>query len=201
MIAAFGIPDYDMDAAVEVLPCEAVRGVHLTRLADDGHSKAGNDRDKIMLGSSIGVPIALSPVIESHGLAITEGIEDGLSVFAATGLWTWAAGSATRLPALGNMVPHWMAYGGCTSVFEDDDAAGRRGATELVIRLAARGLHAPTPDRLQIREACGMTKSDPNDHLKNICVRRSTMRRERRMGKNLRQVVSRSIRVITARMN
>ena len=63
-----------------------MRGVHITRLAADGSGKAGTDRDKFMRGLARGSPIVLAPPNDLLGLAITEGIEDALSVYAATGL-------------------------------------------------------------------------------------------------------------------
>jgi hypothetical protein len=73
-------------------PPAVVRGVHLTRLTPDGR-KAPIDPVKIMLGECGGKPIVLAPINAGLGLAITEGIEDGLSVFEETGLGVWAAGS------------------------------------------------------------------------------------------------------------
>ena len=48
-----------------------------------------------MIGRSTGAPIVLAPLTDALGLAITEGIEDALSVHEATGLGVWAAGSAS----------------------------------------------------------------------------------------------------------
>jgi hypothetical protein len=83
-------------------------GIHITRLASDGSGKAGTDADKIMFGSSAGWPIVLAAVNDLLGLAITEGIEDGLSVHEATGLGTWVAGCASRLPGLAGAIPAWV---------------------------------------------------------------------------------------------
>ena len=74
-------------------------------------------------------------LIDSLGLAITEGVEDGLSVHEATGLGAWAAGSASRLPALADAVPDYVEY---VTIMRDSDPAGRAGATELAQRLTAR---------------------------------------------------------------
>ena len=60
------------------------------------------------LGLPRGAPIVLAPVNDGLGLAITEGIEDGLSVYAATGLGVWAAGSAPLMPALADAVPNYV---------------------------------------------------------------------------------------------
>jgi hypothetical protein len=107
MIAAFGFPA-EPEPGELYLDGTAVRGVHITRLAPDGSRKAGTTSDKIMLGIVRGTPIALAPVNDLGGLAITEGIEDGLTVFEATGLSVWVAGSANFMPALAERVPAYV---------------------------------------------------------------------------------------------
>src|SRR5262249_24826052 len=104
MIAAFGMA-YESEPGLLEIADAQVRRAHITRLAADGSGKAGTERDKIMLGSSIGYPIVLAPTNDLLGLSITEGIEDALSVYDGTGLGAWAAGSAARLPALADIVP------------------------------------------------------------------------------------------------
>ena len=52
---------------------------------------------KKIIGSPAGLPVIVSPVNDLLGLAICEGIEDALSVYAATGLGAWAAGGAGAL--------------------------------------------------------------------------------------------------------
>jgi hypothetical protein len=76
---------------------------------------------------------------ELLGLAITEGIEDGLSLHAATGLGAWSAGSANRMPALADAVPD---YTDCVTVVADANEAGERNSAMLAQRLNARGIHA-----------------------------------------------------------
>ena len=66
MIAAFGIGE--------------VRGIHLTFLKEDGSGKADIDRPKIMMGPSAGWPIVVAEPNDLLALAITEGIEDALSI-------------------------------------------------------------------------------------------------------------------------
>jgi hypothetical protein len=136
MIAAFGLASEPApgDLSIDV---DDVRGVHITRLAADGRGKAGTDTDKIMLGASLGSPLVLAPPNDGMGLAIAEGIEDALSVHQATGLGAWAAGSASRLPALAEAVP---AYIEVVTVMVDDDDDGRRHADELAERLDDRGI-------------------------------------------------------------
>ena len=71
------------------------------------------------------------------GLAITEGIEDALSIHAVTGLGAWAAGSASRMPALADKVPDYIDR---VTIVMDRDPAGRRGATGLAEALSKRNI-------------------------------------------------------------
>jgi hypothetical protein len=127
MIAGFGMATEPAPAELD-LADHMISGVHLTRLAADGLGKAGTETDKIMLGASLGSPIVLAPVNDIGGLAIAEGIEDALSAHEATGLGAWAAGSASRLPALAEAVP---AYTEVVTLLVDSDRDGRRHATTL----------------------------------------------------------------------
>jgi hypothetical protein len=135
MIAAFSTA-YEPEPGLLEIADIAVRGVHITRRASDGLSKAGTERDKIMLGSSIGYPIVLAPPNDLHGLAIAEGIEDALSLHQATGLGAWAAGAAGRLPALAEIVPRSIES---VTIFAHDDRAGMYGARTLADNLTRRG--------------------------------------------------------------
>jgi Toprim domain len=135
MIAAFGIPD-EVEPNVLSISAAGVMGVHLTRLKTDGSGKAGIEKDKIMIGAPSGAPLVLAAAGDMAGMAITEGIEDALSVHEATGLGAWAAGSASLLSALTPVVPDWMQ---CVTIVGDDDAAGRKYSQELANSLEARG--------------------------------------------------------------
>jgi hypothetical protein len=115
----------------------AVRGVHITRLKSDGSGKAGTEADKLTIGRANTAPIWLAPVNDGLGLSICEGIEDGLSVHAATGLGAWAAGAAGRLPGMADHIP---AYVETVSIIVDGDLVGERNANELANRLDARGI-------------------------------------------------------------
>ena len=115
----------------------AVTAVHLTFLKPDGSGKANVDPAKITVGSPKGMPLMLAPMNDSLGLAITEGIEDALSVHGETGLGVWAAGSCTLMPALSAAVPDYADF---ITVIADDDAPGRRGARALAKALIRRGL-------------------------------------------------------------
>ena len=134
MIAAFGFPTEPEPGRLAITD-DAVRGVHLTKLALDGSGKAGTDADKIMVGKSTGWPIVLAPPNDFLGLAITEGIEDGLSVYEATRLGIWVAGSAFRLPALAGAVPSHIE---AATIVADDDEDGRWNAEELARRISGR---------------------------------------------------------------
>jgi hypothetical protein len=136
MIAAFGHVE-EPEPGVIAISDEAVRGVHITKLKLDGSGKAGTERDKIMVGASLGLPIVLAPINDLLGLAVCEGIEDTLSTYEATGLGAWAAGAASRLPALAQAIPEYVE---CTTVVVDDDPDGRRHAVELGRRTASRGI-------------------------------------------------------------
>lgn len=114
-----------------------IQAVHLTKLAADGSGKAGTDKDKIFVGKEVAAPLWLAPITDGLGLVITEGIEDALSLHQVTGLGAWAAGSASRLPALADQVPNWIEV---VSIVEDADDSGRRNAAELAERLIARGI-------------------------------------------------------------
>jgi hypothetical protein len=137
MIAAFGVAEEPEPGALAIRD-EAIRAVHLTSLRPDGSGKAGTGADKVTIGQgALGSPIVVAPVNDLLGLAITEGIEDALSVFAATGLGVWAAGAAGRMPALAQTVP---AYVERVTVLGHRDDAGERGARALAARLVERGL-------------------------------------------------------------
>ena len=137
MIAAFSVA-VEIEPGLLCVSPDAVRAVHLTRLKPDGISKADIPDPKIILGrGASGVPIILAPPNGPPGLAITEGIEDALSVHAATGLGAWAAGSASRMPALADAVPEFIE---CVTIIGDDDDAGRKFTRQLAERLISRGI-------------------------------------------------------------
>ncbi len=96
MIAAFALAA-ETETGTLAEP-QNVRSVHLTLLRPDGSGKAEVTRPKITIGSPGGKLIMVAPMNDMMGLAITEGIEDALTVHTATGLGAWAAGSAPFLP-------------------------------------------------------------------------------------------------------
>jgi len=138
MIATFGLA-YEVEPGVIAIADEALRGVHLTRLLPDGSDRERGEQAKIMIGNSAGWPIVLAPPNDLLGLAITEGVEDGLSTYEATGLGAWAAGCASRLPGLAYAVPDYI---DAVTIFAHEDLDGQWHAAELHLRLQARRINA-----------------------------------------------------------
>jgi hypothetical protein len=134
MIAAFSLPG-EVEPGVLGEPPN-VEAVHLTLLRRDGSGKAEVERPKLFVGSA-NLPIVLAPPNDLNGMAITEGIEDALTVHQATGLGAWAAGAAGRMPALTDTLPRYIE---CVTVCADDDPAGRDGALALADALDRRGV-------------------------------------------------------------
>jgi hypothetical protein len=135
MIAAFGIAT-EPEPGVLAIAGDDVRAVHLTKLNADATQKSGRVPNKIMIGSPKGSPIVLAPPNDLLATCITEGIEDALSAHEATGLGAWAAGSASLMPALADVVPDYI---DCVSILAHADPAGIKGANELATRLRTRG--------------------------------------------------------------
>jgi hypothetical protein len=107
LIAAFGLA-HETEPGVIAIADDAVRGVHVTRLLHDGSDRERGDKAKIMIGNSIGAPIILAAPSDALALALTEGIEDALTVCNAAGLGAWAAGAASRLSALADAIPDYI---------------------------------------------------------------------------------------------
>jgi Toprim domain len=133
VIAAFGYCEEPEPGVID--PPAIVAGVHITRLTPDG-GKASIDPVKVMLGAMSGLPIVLAPVNDGLGLAITEGIEDGLSVFEETGLGVWAAGSAGNMPKIVAALPPYVE---CTTIFAHRDERGMQFSKEAARLIAAMG--------------------------------------------------------------
>lgn len=131
MITAFGLTQ-ELEPGVLAAP-DLAEGVHIIRLTPDGRDKLEQKR---MLGAVADKPLVLAPPNDGLGLAITEGIEDALSVHQATGLGAWAAGSASQLPKLAEAVPDYIE---CVSIFIDPDDAGENGGATLAEALLRRG--------------------------------------------------------------
>ena len=136
MIAAFGNA-VEIEPGALLIEDQAVTGLHLTRLRADGLSKANCEASKITVGRGNTSPIVLAPPNDLQSLAIAEGIEDALSIHAATGIGAWAAGTANRLPAMAHHVPDYI---DCVTIAVDDDDVGEKYATELAEGLTTRGI-------------------------------------------------------------
>jgi len=78
-------------------PAEIV-GVHRTFLLADGSDKPSFEPNKMSLGNIRGAAVRLA--MPASKVAVSEGIETGLSIMQATGISTWAALSAGGLQAL-----------------------------------------------------------------------------------------------------
>lgn len=135
MIACFALCDEPEPSVLQ--PPPYVDSVHLTLLLPDGSGKAKVERSKIVVGKPEGRPIMIASPNDLLGLAITEGIEDALSVHAATGLGVWAAGSAPLMPSLADNVPTCVE---AVTIVYDDDLNGRRHANALGDALRSRGI-------------------------------------------------------------
>jgi putative DNA primase/helicase len=132
MVTAFGMP---IEPEPGEMVAQSISAVHLTSLADDGSYRLRVEGAKKILGFASGLPIVLASVNDLGGLAITEGIEDGLSVL-ATGLGVWVAGNAGLLPKLADIVPDFIE---AVTIFAHDDTDGERKARELADLLVKRG--------------------------------------------------------------
>ena len=114
-----------------------VTAVQLVLLKPDGTGKIDIKPNKITIASPAGMPIIIAPANDLLGLAITEGVEDALSVHHATGLGSWAAGGALNMPKLAAVVPSYIEV---VTVFAHTDESGLRGAYELATALDKRGI-------------------------------------------------------------
>lgn len=84
-MAAFGMP-IEPEPGVLAIADNAVMAVQLVKLRPDGSGKADIKPNKIIIGQgALGSPIVLAPPNDLLGLAITEGIDDPLSIHEATG--------------------------------------------------------------------------------------------------------------------
>ena len=114
-----------------------ITAVQLTLLKPDGSGKADTTPNKITVASPAGMPMVIAPPNDLLGLAITEGVEDALSVHYATGLGAWASGGASFMPKLAPVVPNYIE---AVTIYAHADEAGQRGANELADLLSVRGI-------------------------------------------------------------
>jgi putative DNA primase/helicase len=137
LISAFALVD-EIEPGVLANPRNA-DAVHLTLLRADGTGKAAVENPKLVVGRPLGRPIVLAPPNDLLGLGVTEGIEDGLTVYQETGLRVWAAYSASNMPNLGRLVPDYVE---AVTIYahDDENGAGQRGAQGLADLLFQRGI-------------------------------------------------------------
>jgi putative DNA primase/helicase len=135
-------------------------GVHRTFLSADGHAKAAVEPNKMMLGAARGAVLKLTPDEDvTSGLAITEGIEDGLAVLNDGWAPVWvclSAGTMMRFPVLGGVE--------ALSIFCDNDAPGANAAEGCVARWQEAG-----------REACVV---EPPHHHKDFAAKAEAERHD-----------------------
>jgi hypothetical protein len=136
LIAVFGFPD-EPEPGVLHMATEAVRGVQVTRLLPDGTDRdRQHPKGKIAIGRCLGSPIVCGPFSDSNNaLVIAEGVEDALTAHQVMGIAAWAAGGASRIPALADVIPDHV---DCVSLLVDGDKAGRINSAKLADRLHKR---------------------------------------------------------------
>jgi hypothetical protein len=132
LLAPFGMP-IEVEPGELQWPLTRVTGVQRIFLKPDGSGKDGKPKS---LGFCKGHPIVLTPFTDTNTLVIAEGVEDGLSAYAATGLASWAAGGARYMPALVDIVPDYVE---AITILTDRDPDGIAGARALAQGLRARG--------------------------------------------------------------
>lgn len=137
MVAAYAPVTESEPGVLAPVRSEDIAGIQLTYLQHDGTGKAPVEPQKRSIGRDHAMPIVLAAMTDSLGVVIAEGIEDALSLHLATGLAAWAAGGASRLPALATVVPSYVES---ATIVADDDVAGRKGATQLSTALTRTGL-------------------------------------------------------------
>ncbi len=123
-------------------PDGIVVAVHRTFLSRNGTAKASVSEPRMSLGPVAGGVVRLA---KANGrLAISEGIETGLSVLQATGIPTWAALSTTNMSAV--ILPPDIRD---VILGPDGDEAGALGAQRAARRFAQEGRAvriAPAPE-------------------------------------------------------
>jgi hypothetical protein len=103
-------------------------GLHRTFLDPDGRGKAGVSPAKMMLGRCAGGAVRLAEPADGK-VAISEGIESGLSVMQETGEPVWAALSAPGVAAL--VLPPSVSH---VTIYADNDPAGIAAARKVGAR-------------------------------------------------------------------
>jgi hypothetical protein len=111
---------------------DQITGIHRTFLRLDGGGKADLPDAKMSLGSVRGAAVRLAPLAAK--LAVSEGIETGLSFMQATGIPTWAALSTSGMKAL--VLPQEVRE---VVIAADPDEQGLKTAREVAMRWWAEG--------------------------------------------------------------
>jgi hypothetical protein len=144
LIAAYGIVT-EREPGLIAIADHAVLGVHLIKLKPDGSDRFRDDpKCKITVGKSFVAPIVAAPPNDLLGMVLAEGVEDAVNAHEASGLGAWAAGSATRLPALACLIPSYIES---VTILVDDDDAGRINAHKLMCRLRDRDIEVRLTSR------------------------------------------------------
>jgi hypothetical protein len=133
LIAAFSLVQEPEPGVLA--PPRNVNSVQLILLMPDGTGKADVETPKLTIGRPRSRPIVLAPPNDLLGLAICEGIEDGLTAHAATGLGAWASASAGFMPGLADAVPDCI---DTVTIFAHTDKAGEVNARKLAVALRTR---------------------------------------------------------------
>jgi putative DNA primase/helicase len=112
------------------------QAIHRTYLTPEGQKLTGDGvTAKLMLGSSYGCAIRLAPV--SDKMALTEGIENALSVMQLYGWPCWATGSASNLAAV--ILPDTIRE---VIICADNEPTGIAAAQDAARRFIAEGRQA-----------------------------------------------------------
>ena len=128
-----------MVSVIHKWPDLEILGLHRTYLktGDVGIvSKADISPNKMMLGSAGGGAVMISAIESDKPLIIAEGIETALSVYASTGIPSWAALSTSGMIKI--VVPPVEELGQII-IAADSDAAGMNAAKLLATRLLGSG--------------------------------------------------------------
>lgn len=123
-----------MIAAVRHVAKPGVVALHRTFLRPDGKGKAPVSPNKKTLGRVSGAAVRLAPAAEP--VAVTEGIESGLAVLAATQIPTWAALSAGGIRAL--VLPP-LPLAAAVTICADHDPVGIAAAQDAAERWHREG--------------------------------------------------------------
>jgi phage/plasmid primase-like uncharacterized protein len=111
-----------------------IHAIHRTYLAPDGKGKAPVTPAKMTLGQVGGLSCHLASARDE--LAVTEGIETGLSVQFSTGIPTWSALSAGGIR---NLILPPLPLASIVTICADNDPVGIRSAQEAAHRWIKEG--------------------------------------------------------------